>query len=68
MTVKSSVLFVVLLLGLLLGSVASIRARSEPTYAPQLAEVGPMPGPVNPNEPPEDSRQVGTQDGYSLRG
>jgi hypothetical protein len=57
MSVRSSVVLLLLLFGLVLGSVASIRAWSEPASAPQLSEVGPTPGPFNPNQPTDDHPQ-----------
>ena len=57
MSIRSSLVVLLLLFGLLLGSVASIRARSEAFYAPQLSEVGPTPGPFNPNQPSGEAPQ-----------
>jgi hypothetical protein len=57
MSMKSSFIVLLLLFGLLLGSVASIRARSEVVYAPQLSELGPTPGPFNPSQPSDEAPQ-----------
>jgi hypothetical protein len=54
MSNRTSIVVLLLLAALVLGSVASIRAQSEPTDLPQLSELGPMPGPFNPNEPIEE--------------
>jgi hypothetical protein len=54
MSNKTGFIVFLLLVALALGSIASIRAQPEPAYAPQLSEFGPMPGPFNPNEPPDD--------------
>ena len=54
MSNRSSIVVVLLLLGLVLGTIVSVRAWSAPDYASQVSEIGPMPGPFNPNQPPDE--------------
>ena len=56
MSNTSSIVVVLLLLGLVLGTIVSVRAWSAPDYASRLSEVGPTPGPFNPNQPPDEQR------------
>ena len=54
MSNRTGIVVLLLLLALALGSIASIRAQTEPTYYPQLSEFGPMPGPFNPTGPSDE--------------
>jgi len=54
MSTRTGLLVILLLVGLAAGTIASVRAGLTPGEAPQLSEVGPMPGPFNPNQPVED--------------
>jgi hypothetical protein len=55
MSNRTDLLVIVLLIGgLAIGTVASVRAGLTRGEAARVSEVGPMPGPFNPNLPVED--------------
>jgi hypothetical protein len=55
MSDRTGLLVIVLLIGgLAIGTVASVRAGLPRGEAGRVSEVGPMPGPFNPNLPVED--------------